>query len=204
MIIKENENERRQFFRIEDSICLQVEKISPEEYAQSEQELAGKNSEAFLVSADFVSLNNEFNHLLNKIKTSSSELAQYLELLNRKIDLLGHHLLDNELPCTEADRVPVNLSAAGIAFDHAEPLDPGQQLRIRMVLFPEKIGILAFGVVVDCRNADENSHKVCAEISHIREQDQELMIKHNLNKQMEELRESSEVYGNGGTSQESE
>lgn len=206
MIIKENENERRQFFRIEDHICLEVDKVSADEFNDAEQELNGRSNEAFSVSADFVTLNNEFNHLLNKIKTSSPELSQYLELLNQKIDLLGHHLLDSELPCSEEDMIPVNLSASGIAFNHEQTFEPGQHLRLRMVLFPEKIGILAFGTVMDCRDKEKNAagYQVCVEINHIREQDQELMIKHNLNRQMEELRENSEIYGKGNTSQDSE
>jgi len=64
---------------------------------------------------------------------------------------------------------------------------------LRLVLLPEKIGIEVFGRVVNTQAMTESDNKtqISVDLEHIRNEDQELLIKHNLNKQMQELREKS-------------
>lgn len=184
-------DERRRFFRIDDQVCLDYEIISEDEFNNAPDELAKLKQSGFALSADFATLNFEYNPILNSIRQTSSEIAQYFELINRKLDSLSQHLLEEEIPCPDSAMLTVNLSASGIAFDSDEKLEKGQALKIHLVLLPEKVGILVFGRVNDCRSA-ENKYRVSVDFEHIRYDDQELMIKHNLNKQMQELRERSE------------
>jgi hypothetical protein len=187
-------NERRRYFRIEDEICLDYEVISDEEYSKAPEVLAQMMQSAFSLSASFAALNNEYNPLLNSIKHASPEIGQYLELLNRKIDSLGQQLLEEETPCDEGNAIEANLSASGIAFQCSEQLKDGQGMKLKIVLLPEKIGVILFGRVQHCLQSAEQKKDdiICIDFEHIRYDDQELIIKHNLNKQMQELRQRSE------------
>ena len=187
-----NNDERRRFFRIDDEVCLDYEQISDEEYRNAPEELEKLKQSGFALSADFATLNFEFNPILNSIRQTSSEIAQYFDLINQKLDALSQHLLEDELPCPDSEFRQVNLSASGIAFECDDAINEGQPMRIRLVLFPEKIGILLFGKVNSCRLLDNQKHIASIDFEHIRYDDQELMIKHNLNKQMAELRERSD------------
>ena len=184
--------ERRRFFRIDDDICLEYHLLSDEEYRAAPEMLEQSNHSAFTLSAEFATLNNNFHPMLNSIKHSSPEIAQYLELLDNKIDALSQHLLTDELPCSESDMYRANLSASGIAFNCAESIAVGTKLKLKLILLPEKIGILVFGTVKNCGNNQDNTFHIGVDFEHIRYEDQELMIKHNLNKQMLDLRERAE------------
>ena len=188
----EQDAERRRFFRIDDEVCLEYELISEQEYSNAPQELEQVQDSPFGLSADFASLNYEYNPILNSIRSAHPEVAQYFDFLNRKLDALSQRMLEEEVPCENSTRQLVNISASGIAFRSSESLDENQPLRIRLVLLPEKIGIMVFGRVRHNHREEENKELISIDFEHIRYDDRELMIKHNLNKQMQELRQRSE------------
>jgi hypothetical protein len=186
------DGERRRFFRIDDEVCLEYEIISEEEYLNAPQELEQVQQTSFGLSADFATMNFEYSPILNSIRSSNPEIAQYFDFLNRKMDALSQRLLERDIPCEESLRMTVNISASGIAFHSSKKLEDNQPLRIRLVLLPEKIGILVFGRVRHNHDREEDKEMISIDFEHLRYQDQELMIKHNLNKQMLELRQRSE------------
>lgn len=190
-MIKTNENERRDFFRIEDDVYLDYEVISEEEYNAASETLANLNNSSFSLSADFATLNNNIHPVLNNIKQLHPEIGEYLEFINNKIDSLGQLLLCNETSFDENKVIPANISASGIMFETETSLQNDQLLKLELVLLPEKIGILIFGKVVKSNKIKEKN-SVSVVFEHIRYEDQELMIKHNLNKQMSDLRDKND------------
>lgn len=194
--MSEHEGERRRFFRIDDEVYLEYEQISEEEYLKAPEELAQIQQSSFGLSADFATLNYEYNPILNSIRNTAPEIAQYFDFINRKLDSLSHYLLEEQIQCEEANKQIVNISASGIAFNSTESIANNQPLRLRIVLLPEKVGIMVFGRAQSCNNREDSStaNHICVDFEHIRYDDQELMIKHNLNKQMQQLRQKSENY----------
>jgi hypothetical protein len=192
--IEPSESERRRFFRIDDEVGLEYDLISEEEYKTAPEELEQIKQTAFSLSAEFATLNNEYNPTLNSIRNSQPEVAQYLDLLNRKIDSISSKFLEEEIEGLEENTRLVNLSASGIAFKCNDNLPDAQPLKLRIILLPEKIGVVIFGRVQDkLRSAEQRKEGViCVDFEHIRYEDQELMIKHNLNKQMLILRQRNE------------
>lgn len=184
--------ERRRFFRIDDEICLEYTILSDDEFNAAPEQLAQNKHSAFTLSAEFATLNNSFHPMLNAIKHSTPEIGQYLELLNNKIDALSQQLLTDELPCSDSDLYQANLSASGIAFNCRENLTIDTKLKLKIILLPEKIGILVFGIVKNSSPNQDNTYHIGIDFEHMRYEDQELMIKHNLNKQMLDLRERAE------------
>jgi len=193
MTEQDKNTERRRFFRINDDIFLEYDVLNENEYSNAQEELDAIKHTAFSMSAEFATLNNEFHPLLNNIKQNTPDIAQYLELLNQKIDALSQHLLESQISADDK-KVSANLSASGIAFRSKTPFNTGQGLRLRIVLFPEKVGIMVFGRVMHCDSEKDihNEHLISVDFEHIRYEDQELMIKHNTNKQILELRQRSE------------
>ena len=186
-------NERRGFFRIDDEVHLEYEVINDDEYNNATQTLNEVHESKFALSANFATLNHDNNYLLNNIRRNSPEISQYLDLLNQKIDALSQHLLEDSVAPTEDNLVTVNISASGIAFNTTESLAKNQAMKLRIILLPEKIGIQTYGRIIDCKPDTENQGFIASlDFEHIRNDDTELMIKHNLNKQMIELRKRSE------------
>lgn len=185
-------DERRDFFRIEDEVYLELETISADEYQTAPDILDNLHNDSFSLSADFATLNNSFHPVLNNIKQLHPEIAQYLELLNKKIDSLGELLLHKSSAYDENKRIKANISASGIMFETDSMYTVGDLIRLEIVLFPEKIGVLIFGKVIKTGESANQKQNLSIEFEHIRTEDQELMIKHNLNKQMLDLREKND------------
>lgn len=187
------DEERRRFFRIEDDICLEVSIVTEQEYTNAPQLLANIKQSAFSLSASFATINHDHLPMMNSIRSSYPEIAQYLDLMNRKMDSLSQYLLDEALPCPDKNKVKVNISASGLAFESSQTYRLNQPLKLRLVLLPEKIGIEVFGRVVNTQviPGTDNKTQLSVDFEYLRNEDQELLIKHNLNKQMQELREKS-------------
>lgn len=113
---KNKSDERREYFRVEDDIYLQWEIVSEDEYAQAEDFLKNLTDSDFSLSADFATLNHKFHPILNNIKQAYPDIAHYLELLNTKLDSLGHHLLQQQDVYNEQKLSHVNISASGLMY----------------------------------------------------------------------------------------
>lgn len=186
-MIKINEDERRDFFRIDDNVYIDFEIISEEEYKLAPSTLESLNDSSFNLSANFATLNNNINPVLNNIKQLHPEIGAFLDMINGKIDDLSQHILQNNSNYDESKTINANLSASGIQFKSSQILKPQQPIKLELILLPEKIGVLVFGRVVDTKDG-----LTSIVFEHLRPEDQELMIKHNLNKQMTTLREKND------------
>ena len=185
-MIKTNDTERRNFFRIDDEVYLDYNSISEEEYLAAPNTLKNLEDSAFCLSANFATLNNNINPILNNIKQLHPEIGEYLDALNSKIDSLSHHIHIERTSFDEKKIYIANVSASGIQFETKQTFELQQAMKLELVLLPEKIGVLIYGRVVEIKK-----NCVSIEFEHLRTEDQELMIKHNLNKQMTDLREKN-------------
>jgi len=186
-MIKINEDERRDFFRIDDDVYIDFEIITEDEYKLAPSTLESLNDNSFSLSANFATLNNNINPVLNNIKQSHPEIGEFLDMINGKIDSLSQHILQENSNYDKNKIINANLSASGIQFKSPQTLKPQQAIKLELILLPEKIGVLAFGRVVDTKKG-----LTSIVFEFLRPEDQELMIKHNLNKQMTELREQND------------
>jgi len=81
----------------------------------------------------------------------------------------------------------VDLSAVGIRFDHTEKRRPGDLLLVTLVLTPSLITLSIICEVQKCESSESGGYSVAVNYRHIREHDQEVIIKHVVNKQYETL-----------------
>lgn len=179
-------NERREYFRIEDKAIVHLEKISADKFNNAEQILKEHALSAFLLGSSFAALDLDYQAVMAKVKRSAPDINLYLELINKKLDLITEHLLASD-PIMKSNASDVNLSASGLSIITDETFEVDDYIQIKLILEPKKVGVLAFGRVI--RSDSENGkYHVSIDFEHIRESDQELIIKHTLNKQLEDAR----------------
>lgn len=192
-MIKANDSERREYFRIDDEIYLEYETIDDKEFNEAPTTLANLHNSSFTLSAEFATLNNSIHPLLNNIKQIHPDIGEYLEFINQKIDSLNQLLLEKETAFDDDKVISANLSASGISFESDNDFEIATPLKLEIVLLPEKVGILIYGKVVAIKGLKDSEHKhISIHFEHIRPEDRELMIKHNLNKQMSDLRDKND------------
>ena len=190
--------DRRSFFRIDDTVRLSLRRVPPEELEarldRLEHDLAGN----FTVLSSLAAITAQMTAGLRRIENRDQDLAAYLRAIDQKIEVIGRAFIASEPELVAEAAVPVNLSAGGMCAGVDEHYEPGTDIEIRMLLFPSFNGLMIYGTVVECNPAnDEESsdgyqHLARIEFSHIREQDRELLIRHLLRRQSDQLRDRQE------------
>ena len=184
--------ERRRYFRIDDTlgICLRV--LGPHEAQAFVRETAKQGS-----NFDFISnFDNRIQTLLDACKVQTPLAAEIIDLMNKKLNFIIRQLdVEDELikhvafePCA------VNISACGIAFAHQHYLEADTALQLDIQLTPSDLHIVTLATVVVCKEMD---HPTCTEqkpfylrldFSQINDSDQELLIQHVVKRQSEQLK----------------
>ena len=187
------EPERRQYFRIEDAVRLDYRVLSRAEFEQRRhQGRSALAAEEFTAISSLLSISHEMSGVLRKIESEAPDVARYLKALDRKVDLLARSILGKDEDLAEAPARAVNLSASGISFDATEPLAVGSLLELKLLLLPDYIGMLIFGEVVGCDPvvAGKPAGGYCTRVNftQLREEDQDVLIRHVLQRQSEYLR----------------
>jgi hypothetical protein len=196
--------DRREYFRIDDTVRVTVERLSPE---QLEERLSRTDQGAvdnFTVMSSLATISSQMAMYMRRIEADSPDVATYLKGLDRKLEVIGRALLSHQ-DSLITDRVQaVNLSAGGLCLAVAEDYSPGEHVEIRMLLFPSFTGVLTYGTVVSSEDSDDEqksqgwSRQVRIEFTHIREPEREAIIRHVLRRQGDWLRARQETQDSAG------
>lgn len=197
-------SDRRQFFRIDDTVRIQIQPLSNEQLAGAVSNLERGFDGNFTVMSSLAALTTQMAASMRRIESKDRDVAAYLKALDQKIEILGRAFLAQESELMSSEDQSVNLSAGGVSIRANEPTTVGQALEIRMLLYPSFTGLLSFGEVVGCdemKPEDNDGYRYQIRVSfvHMREQDREILIRHVLRRQSESLRARRQAEeGEGG------
>lgn len=191
-ISKSNRSDRRSYFRIDDNVFLSYRQITEEELAEVLNSMERSLEDSFTLAANFSALSRKTKLLSRQVRRESPILADYVDALECKIDILARMLLLRDMGIDEKNVQEVNLSAGGMEFPTDEFMPIGSLLELRFMIFPSRTGILAGARVIRCNPSSnpKSSHTVATEFVHLRESDRQLILKHMLNRQSVQLRQS--------------
>lgn len=186
--------EKRRYFRVTDTINLLhkvIDESSLEQLSHISDDVLGNCS---LVAALDV-LNEEARMMAPRLERRDPEFFEYLKLIDSKIGLIAQALALKDEQFARHDKHDVTLSGSGLAFANNQPLATGTLLELRMVLTSCLAVIVVFGRVVQCKDISEiNSerpYEICVEYINMKEEDRELLLKHVVKKQLQQLRDKN-------------
>ncbi|QLF93042.1 PilZ domain-containing protein [Pseudomonas sp. ABC1] len=177
--------ERREYYRIEDRIALQ---ILPCEHPETTGN--GDDTALFELLGELHRLDFEAQLLLRQIAESNRTLANYLKVQNKRIELLGQALARNLLEAIGPAQT-VMLSEAGIDFQHDQPLAEGDCITLKLVLMPLALGIRLQARVVRC-NKNATGYVIATLFEELSDAQRQLLARHVLQKQALERRLAKE------------
>lgn len=185
-----DESERREYYRIADTIALEFSLLSGAEAVASEA--LHDDSPLFNLLSDLHLSDFESQHLLRHIGERDRTLASYLKVVNKRIDLLGQALAQN---LVREVGVPkrVTLSEGGVSFEHSQAVPSGSHLAVKMVLMPQALGLLLRAQVVHCRQQDNGLYEIGTEFEALTDAQRQLLARHILQKQAMERRQARET-----------
>ncbi len=129
----------------------------------------------------------ESQHLLRHIAERDRTLANYLKVVNKRIDLLGQALAQTLLRDIGAPR-KVSLSEGGVSFSNPTPVANGSHLALKMMLMPQALGLLLRAKVVHCTALADGQYDIGTEFESLTDAQRQLLARHILQRQALERR----------------
>jgi c-di-GMP-binding flagellar brake protein YcgR len=190
-----NTNNRRRHFRIDEVVELNYKVIDVKEAAVSSH-ITDNVLSASSLAAALEAVSKESARLLRRLERSQPETGQYLKLLEDKIDLLAQAVLMQAGRSVNKNTSEINLSASGLAFQSDEMLAAGAFLELKMLFVSFRVLIVTCGKVVDCKKNQSGDsrfpYRVSVDFVNMKEQDRELLIRHLVRRQSQQIREKKD------------
>ncbi len=184
--------ERREYFRIDDEVLLQVRPVEAAEVATIAEHIGDRMPDRFTVAANFAVNSRHMSRLLHGMVADAPDLVRCLKMVDQKLNHLARLFVNEAVEQGTFTRLQVNLSAGGLVFPSPIVFAPDALLETRMVLPPSSTGILTVSRVVHCdpreATADGCAWLIAVEYVHIREADRDLLVSHIMNRETEVLR----------------
>ncbi len=187
--------DRRRFFRIDDEVNLTYKKVDSQqvsEISHVEDNILGN----FSLAAAMDALSQESQLILRRLEKNDSDIADYLKLMDDKIELIARAVLLQETDFSAENTREVNISATGLAFACQEALNAGDFLEIKMLLTSSMAIVITYGKVIyrKMNHADDKEYPYIVGLDYVnmKEQDRELIIKHVVKRQMQQIRGQKE------------
>ncbi|MGY2259168.1 PilZ domain-containing protein [Pseudomonas sp. SDO55104_S430] len=188
-----DEEDRREYYRIEDMIALEIRPLSAAEAAG--QEVLQDASPLFNLLSELHLSEFESQHLLRQISERDRNLAAFLKSQNKRIDLLSQVIAITVLGQI-GEPQPVVVSEGGLEFRHPTPIAADSLLSVKLVLMPQALGLLLRARVIHCDRKGE-SYDVGTEFEHLTDAQRQLLARHILQKQAQERRLAREQLDSG-------
>ena len=185
-----DEADRREYYRIEDMIALEITPLSALEAASSE--VLQDESPLFNLLSELHLSEFESQHLLRQISERDRTLSSYLKTLNKRVDLLSQVVAQTVLGKI-GELQPVKLSEGGIEFEHANAYSPGTHLSIKLVLMPQALGLLLRAKVTHCTPRN-GQFEIGTEFEAITDAQRQLLARYILQKQAQARRLAREQH----------
>jgi len=184
--------DRREFFRINDTVFIEFHSISPEEAEQLGETLSDPlHSANNQEKSQFQTVQSAFNHITDQINQQNRDIARALRLLDEKINIINHALQRQQNKSEDNQILDANLSGGGIAFMTAEQIDSKNAVEIKIQLQPSGAHIHSVAKVISCNKTNEGSENpyfLRLAFTDMSEIDRTILIKHILNRQAEVIR----------------
>ena len=179
-----DEEDRREYYRIEDTIALEIRPLSASE--ATGQEVLQDASPLFNLLSELHLSEFESQHLLRQISERDRNLAAFLKSQNKRIDLLSQVIAITVLGQI-GEPQPVIISEGGIDFQHPTPIATGAHLSVKLVLMPQALGLLLRARVTHCDRKGDG-YDVGTEFEYLSDAQRQLLARYILQRQAQERR----------------
>jgi len=182
-------DERRRYFRINETIGVGYERLEAH-HPQMSDDQASESRMADIL--DVVEKQDaQIEQLLVELEDDHPKVVELITAFNQKLERVVKHLLmDSQLIKRIARKLKeVNISACGLAFNADEAIEPGENLRLQLTLYPEEQRLETLARVVNCEaREDSKGYFWRLDFYGMKKKDQETLIQHIVRSQGMQLR----------------
>ncbi|MGS2718721.1 PilZ domain-containing protein [Eionea flava] len=143
--------EKRQYFRIQQDVIFNFCPVSNDDVIHSRAEQHFEHSETLCLFSEFQQINGQGQQLMASIKESNPLIAEYLDGLNKKMDLVCQQVLSTQSSIHDVDSGRIDISQGGLAFSSDDSIGVESWLALKLIFLPAYTGVITYGQVT--RNA---------------------------------------------------
>lgn len=185
--------ERRQYFRIDQRVSLELKVVSEQEIANHPDPTQFDVSPNFLLLTELQALDTDTNHLLRKIAEKDNNIAALFRVMHSKIERIAQAVASSEMTIGKAAIQEVNLSEGGLQFRHDEPIEQGTFLSIKLI-FPEScIGLLLYGQSLRSDQMADGNHIISVEFIKMPENCRMILARQIFESQAKQRKQKSDL-----------
>ena len=181
-------DERRDYYRINDTVGLRVEPTTQEQIPAME-DFTEQSADEFRLINHLSRIDLENSTLLHNIQDTNPDIARYLKLINIKIEAIAKQIVAMGLT-DEVKPTDITLSAGGISFKGNIPFDKGDLVKLQMIVYPSNAVINAYARAVRSQPQGDVFDNAFEYIL-ITESDRDTLVRHVLQLQSNSLRQRS-------------
>jgi len=182
------EDERRDYYRINDTVGLRVEPTNQEQIPAME-DFTEQSADEFRLINHLSRIDLENSTLLHNIQDTNPDIARYLKLINIKIEAIAKQIVAMGLT-DEVKPTDITLSAGGISYKSNIPYDKGDVVKLQMILYPSNAVIHAYAKAFRSQPQGDVFDNAFEYIL-ITESDRDTLVRHVLQLQSNSLRQRS-------------
>lgn len=185
-----DEEERREYYRIEDSVALEINLLSSSD--QAGHQAMRETSALFELLSELHINEFESQHLLRQLDDRDRVLSGLLQTFSKRIDLLGRVVAQTTLGRLGAPQ-PVIISEGGVQFHSETSFDVDAQLSIKMVLMPQASALMLHAKVTHCDALADGQYEIGTEFIHLPDSQRQLLARYILQRQAAIRRQALEA-----------
>jgi hypothetical protein len=181
-------SERRDFFRIEDHIGLEVRKLPP---GTGISDATFGDSHLENLKTELRRLDQDIRSQLVSLSERDRILTSLIKSMNNKLDTLARIMAFEQNPLQPEDWQDVTLSEGGLAFSSSIHVwNTGDQLAVRMTLPPELFQPLAVAEVIEIGPRIAGVERVHTQFTDIQDSDRQQIVRHVMRWQIRQRQNS--------------
>ncbi|MCM2679937.1 PilZ domain-containing protein [Echinimonas agarilytica] len=179
--------DNNEYFSVNYQCSVNVQRLTESESVPDEVTFASEIPAPFLVSSEAAHIDSAALRSLRNIGEYSQDLAEYLKMQSRKIDVIMGYVLSLQDDASERFQT-TSISGSAITYTSTKALNVGDHARLKIFLPEESVAIYAYAQVkaVEMQN---DLYTISLDLIRMRETDQEHLIRATLHIQTRQLKE---------------
>jgi len=180
-------NESRDYFRVLCPVLLECRSCDITQVPRVAADSFFPSSEHLNLLRELTRIEHDNAHLLPAIADVDRNLSAYLGVINRKIDTVAKHLVEQYQAQAAAVEQEVSLSEGGLSFQSGESISQGNIVALHLTLLPSYIGFAAYAEVVSCE-PHQDGFRISASFRSLSEADRQILARHVMQVQLQAKR----------------
>lgn len=193
---------RRSFFRLLDRVYVEYRPVTKEEVDKALAARSPSTPPKDDFNHQLDQLSTQLHTLTASIRSEDPAVAQYLEVLNRKVDLLAGVVFFDRFRNIPGDgkrirTTTVDISEGGVSFNSRTPRNIGDYLDLRLAIVGARLGLRTFGRIVQCIEKTHDGttyHRLGAEFVMMQEYDRRQIARFIMDRQRERIQQEKDEH----------